>query len=87
MGIGIKAIEEIAQTAKVLMQERLPELQQAYQGSEGTFTLGITAKMKPCPEGTRIEIGVNFVQSRVKESVVRIVNDEQMGLGFEPKES
>jgi len=81
--IGEKVIEEITGTARLLLTERLPELQQAYKECEGTFNINISTKAKPCPEGVRLEISIGFVQARVRESAVRIVNDEQMGLGFE----
>lgn len=38
--------------------------------------MSVPIKIRPCPEGNRVEVGVNFVTSRVKTSIVRIVNED-----------
>jgi len=87
MNIGLLAIQEIASTVNDLLVKRLAELQQAYMAAEDPFAISITAKIKPVSEGNRIDLSVGFVTGKVKDSAVRIVNEDQMSLGFKESAS
>lgn len=76
--IGQMTIDQISDGVQAVLSDHLPELQEAYATSDEPFSLGITAKIKPVAEGNRIEIALNFVVGRVKDSVIRIVNEDQM---------
>ena len=47
---------------------------------ENPDSLAISAgiKIKPVPEGNRADVSISFVTSRVKDTVVRIVNEDQI---------
>jgi hypothetical protein len=80
MNIGEQTVDAIVSAAKILLTERIPDLAQAYDSSEENFTIPITAKLRPCAEGTRIVVSTGFITGRVKDSAVRIVCESQTEL-------
>ena len=83
--IGMKTVEAICDGIRASLADHVEELAQAYAESEDPFSIGIQAKIKPVPEGNRVDIGLNFVTGRVKDTVIRIINEEQMSF-FEDKD-
>lgn len=83
MMIGEQTINSIGEAVTAALLDHMPELDKAYAAQEeDTFKIGVTIKIKPVPEGNRCEVGVSFVTSRVKTSVIRIVNEKQMSMAF-----
>lgn len=79
--IGELTINEIGGAVTGALLDHMNELNEAYQATEdGAFPIAVTVKIRPCAEGNRIDVGVSFVTSRVKTSVVRIVNEKQMAM-------
>jgi len=74
---GMKTIDAICDGIKASLVDHTEELIQAYAESEDPFSITITAKIKPVPEGNRIDIRLNFITGRVKDSVTRIINEKQ----------
>lgn len=74
--IGEITINKIGEAVTMALLDHMIELDKAYQASEEAFTVSVPIKIRPCPEGNRVEVGVNFVTSRVKTSIVRIVNED-----------
>jgi len=82
--IGEMTINKIGEAVTEALLDYIPELDKAYRETEdGSFPISIGVKIRPCPEGNRVDVGVSFITSRVKTSVVRIVNENQMSLVFE----
>lgn len=78
MNIGEMTVDQISAGVQSVLLDHMKELKEAYAASEEPFTISITAKIKPVPEGNRIDIGLNFVIGRVRNAVIRIVNENQM---------
>ena len=78
MTIGQMTVEQITEGVQVLLSDNLPDLQQAYATSDEPFSISLTAKIKPVAEGNRIDIRLKFVTGQVNETVVRIVNEDQV---------
>jgi hypothetical protein len=76
--IGEKTVTEIANGVQTVLMSNLPEIQAAYASTEGPFSITIGTKVNPVPEGNRVDVTLSFVTGRVKDSVIRIVNEEQM---------
>jgi len=82
--IGETTINSIGEAVTESLLDHMPELSQAYAATEdGSFPISISVKIRPCPEGNRVEVGVSFVTSRVKTQVVRIVNERQLSMVFD----
>jgi len=81
--IGEQTINSIGEAVTAALLDHMPELDRAYAAQEdGAFPIGVSVKIRPVPEGNRCEVGVSFVTSRVKASVIRIVNEKQMSMAF-----
>jgi len=80
-------LDSIATAISAILQDHLVELDQAYNASEDPFSISVVIKIKPVPEGNRIDIGLNFVTGRVKDTVIRIINENQMSFLEPGKES
>lgn len=52
---------------------------------EGTFNIGLGLKITPTQEGTdtKVEATINFVESKVKDSIEFVVSDQQSLPGLE----
>jgi len=82
--IGEKTINSIGEAVTAALLDHMSELDKAYAATEeGSFPISIGVKIRPCPEGNRIDVGVSFVTSRVKTNVIRIVNEKQMAMQFD----
>ena len=78
--IGEQTVNKIGEAVTEALLDYLPELDQAYREAEDAFSISTSIKIRPCPEGNRVDVGVSFVTSRVKTNVIRIVNENQMSL-------
>lgn len=83
--IGEQTINSIGEAVTAALLDHMLELDKAYAAhqDEGSFPVNISVKIRPVPEGNRCEVGLAFVTSRVKTSVIRIVNERQMSMVFE----
>jgi hypothetical protein len=76
--IGEMTVNSIGEAVTAALLDHMPELDKAYSGIEdGAFPISVGVKIRPCSEGNRIEVAIGFVTSRVRTSVIRIVNERQ----------
>ena len=73
--IGEQTINEIGTAITAVLLDHMPELDKAYQTCEKALSVGVSIKIEPCKEGNRCDIGLSFVESRVKDHAVRLVNE------------
>jgi len=76
--IGPKTLDTISNEVRGMLYDYQEDLQQAYATNQDPFTITISVKLKPITEGDQIDINLNFVTGRVKSTVTRIVNEDQM---------
>ena len=74
--IGEQTINEIGTAITAVLLDHMPELDKAYQTCEKALSVGVSIKIEPCKEGNRCDIGLSFVTSKVKDSVVRLINED-----------
>ena len=74
--IGEMTVNEIGSGITAALLDHLPELDQAYKTCVQALSLSISVKIEPCKEGNRCDIGLSFVTSKVKDSVVRLINED-----------
>jgi hypothetical protein len=83
--VNIAAGEEV--TAILNMYK--DEIQKAYLKKEGTLAIPFTIKFKPGESNDELEVeaSINFVPDKIKDSVFRLINENQGTLpGVEKKE-
>jgi len=84
--IGELAIDQIVDGIKEILGEHLTEIQHAYAATgSDPFSLSLKVKIKPVADGDRLDISLSFITGQVKDMVIRIVDEEQIGL-FQPGE-
>lgn len=73
--IGYMTVNEIGTAVTSVLLDHMPALDKAYQTCDKALTVGVSIKIEPCAEGNRCDIGLSFVESRVKDHAVRLVNE------------
>jgi hypothetical protein len=85
--IGEKTVNSIGEAVTATLLDHLPELDQAYMAQEeGAFPITISIKIRPCPEGNRVDLALGFITARVRAQAIRLINESQVPL-FTKEES
>ena len=81
MHIGPKTFGIIQETIVRLLNKNRRSIDAAYTANENDLTISISVNLKPHQTGNIIvKTGINFVESRVKESLENLVDEKQMKL-------
>lgn len=84
--IGKNTAIKMVDMLHALINEHLDELDEAYRKTEDALSVGVTIKIKPHPQtGNQIDVGINFVESRVKDAITDAVDENQIQM-FDVKE-
>lgn len=86
MDIGIKTIESIIHMIDGLLNEYQTELSEAYQASEGAFTIPINIKIRPDSKGNKVRVAMKFTKEQVTAELEDIVDDAQIEMEFTTEE-
>jgi hypothetical protein len=79
--IGEMTINAIGSAVTCMLLDHMRDLDQAYMAQEeGAFPINIAVKIRPCPEGNRVDLALGFVTSRVKAQAIRLINESQVPL-------
>ena len=80
-GISLKAVQTAGEMITNLLEAYQDKLNKAYLKSDGTLTVDLKAKFKPREnDSIEVEVGINFVTDRIKNTFSRLVNENQEGL-------
>ena len=78
--LGPKTFQKMSEMVNQLIQRHEPEVREAYVRAEGGISISLGLKIVPSEnkiDVVRIEASINFVQSRVKDSIVSSVDEKQ----------
>jgi hypothetical protein len=80
--IGPRIIADIKEQIGKLLGRYLSEIDQAYLESEAGLKISLPVKIGPSekPGFEEIEVGISFVQKKVKQSITRYVSEAQAPL-------
>ena len=78
--LGTKTFNAIGIAIEGILNEYQADLQAAYANAEKNLSLSINVKIESTPEGNRAAISLSFVKEKIKDQVVRIVNENQKEL-------
>jgi uncharacterized protein YbjQ (UPF0145 family) len=77
--IGDKTREQIKEMVGGLVGDYMDELNDAYRKAEDSMTIAFNVKIKPNKNaGNDIDVGINFVADRVKDSISTTIDEDQM---------
>ena len=80
-GISLKAVQTAGEMITNLLEAYQDKLNKAFLKSDGTLTVDLKAKFKPGEnDSIEVEVGINFVTDRIKNTFSRLVNENQEGL-------
>ena len=80
-GISLKVTQTAGEMLTDLLEAYQDKLNKAFLKSDGALTVDLKAKFKPGEsEGIEVEVGINFVTDRIKNTFSRLVNENQEGL-------
>jgi hypothetical protein len=77
--IGPRIMTEIKAQIEKLLDRYVSEIDQAYLGSETGVKISLPVKIGPSdkPGFEAIEVGISFVQKKVKQSITKYVSEGQ----------
>jgi hypothetical protein len=80
--IGPQILNRAVQMVTSLLNQHQKEINQAYLEGEGGLTVNLVVKLTPgkTPNVQELEVGISFIQNRVKESLVAEVSEIQGAL-------
>ena len=80
-GISLKVTQTAGEMLTDLLKSYHEKIDKAYLKSDGTLTVDLKAKFKPGEnDSIEVEVGINFVTDRIKNTFSRLVNENQEGL-------
>lgn len=80
-GISLKVTQTAGEMITNLLEAYQDKLNKAFLKSDGALTVDLKAKFKPGEsEGIEVEVSINFVTDRIKNTFSRLVNENQEGL-------
>ncbi len=80
-GISLKVTQTAGEMITNLLEAYQDKLNKAYLKSDGALTVDLKAKFKPGEnDSIEVEVGINFVTDRIKNTFSRLVNENQEGL-------
>ena len=80
-GISLKAVQTAGEMITNLLEAYQDKLNKAFLKSDGALTVDLKAKFKPGEnDSIEVEVGINFVTDRIKNTFSRLVNENQEGL-------
>jgi len=79
--IGKQTLSQAAGMIRALLVESQDKIDRAYCSQEDdVLSVSVSLKFAPDAEGTKIEAGISFVESRVKEKAVTVFDEQQLPL-------
>lgn len=80
--IGPRILAEIKEQIGKLLDMYLDDIEQAYLNSEAGVKISLPVKIAPSdrPGFEAIEVGISFVEKRVKQSITKYVSEAQAPL-------
>jgi len=75
--LGEKTFSVIGSAITDLLNQHVENISAAYWNAEKELTLAVSIKLEPVDDGNKIDISLNFVKDRVKDKVVKVVNEKQ----------
>jgi len=76
--IGNKAINGVGAMAMQLLRDHQKEINEAYLSTDDPLSIALKLKIKPSQSGgVDLEMGIDFVAERIKDKVVRSINEAQ----------
>ena len=80
--IGSKIKREIEGMIDTLLTKNLEKINQAYLEADDSLSISFPVKLNPGKPGTgvEVEVTINFVESRVKETMKTTVNEKQIDM-------
>ena len=80
-GISLKVTQTAGEMITNLLEAYQDKLNKAFLKSDGALTVDLKAKFKPGEnDSIEVEVGINFVTDRIKNTFSRLVNENQEGL-------
>lgn len=80
-GISLKAVQTAGEMITNLLEAYQDKLNKAYLKSDGALTVDLKGKFKPGEnDSIEVEVSINFVTDRIKNTFSRLVNENQEGL-------
>lgn len=80
-GISLKVTQTAGEMLTDLLKRYHEKIDKAYLKSDGALTVDLKAKFKPGEnDSIEVEVGINFVTDRIKNTFSRLVNENQEGL-------
>ncbi len=75
--LGEKTYSVIGETITDLLNQHAEDISAASWNAKKELTLAISIKLGPIDDGNKIDISLNFVKDRVKNKIVKVVNEKQ----------
>lgn len=80
-GISLKVTQTAGEMITNLLEAYQDKLNKAYLKSDGALTVDLKGKFKPGEnDSIEVEVSINFVTDRIKNTFSRLVNENQEGL-------
>ena len=80
-GISLKVTQTAGEMITNLLEAYQDKLNKAFLKSDGALTVDLKGKFKPGEnDSIEVEVGINFVTDRIKNTFSRLVNENQEGL-------
>jgi hypothetical protein len=79
--INKEIMKKAAEMVYGIFMENGGKIDQAYRADDGALSVSLKARFSPAPGG-RVEVkaGISFTESKVRDSVVQIIDPDQMQL-------
>lgn len=78
--IGEQTAFKMATMLQSLINDHREEISEAYRKTEDALSISFSVKIKPSPQGNFIEAGINFVESRCKDTIQDAVDEDQIAM-------
>lgn len=83
MVIGPKTLKTAIDMISAMIDANGKKIDQAYCGQEEeALTVTMSIKFSPGPHGIQIDTSIGFIESRVKEKAMVVVDEKQIDLFF-----
>ena len=88
VSIGEKTISSASRLLDALLKKHATEIDSAYLKTDDSFKVDLSVKFKPAEGGNiELEVGINFIKERCKDSVKGQINENIDDLFSQKKES
>lgn len=76
--IGQPTKHKIMEMVGVLISDHLDQINDAYMKAEDGLTVSFSVKVRPGNNANELDVGINFVESRCKDSIKDAVDEHQL---------